>query len=118
MLVEPQILSLVRLVNLLLVIYGVMLWMRYSPYLFKLRYPVFLGQHALAVFTFHAVVIYYLLPLTHSFTNEQWYWDLLACLFFIGLLVIPAKLDQMYRKVKGRSCTSNNLTAYSKQPRH
>lgn len=99
-LTEPQNLSLVRLVNLLLVVYGVMLWMRHAPYFFTLKYPVFLGQHALPVFTFHAVVVYYLLPVTYAFTNDKWYWDLLACLFFVSLLSIPATLDKLYRQVK------------------
>lgn len=97
---EPQIFLLVRLVNLLLVVYGMMLLMRYVPYIFTLRYPVFLGQHALPVFTFHAVAVYYLLPLTNALTNEKWYWDFLACLCFVGLLVIPATLDKLYRKTK------------------
>ncbi|GAA0822511.1 hypothetical protein GCM10009111_30920 [Colwellia asteriadis] len=100
LLAEPQILSTVRLVNLLIVIYGMMLWMRYAPRFFTLKYPVFLGQHALPVFSFHTIVIYYLLPATYEFTTEKWYWDLLSCLFFVALLAIPAKLDQLYRNKK------------------
>lgn len=92
--------SLLRQLNLLLIVYAFMLWMRHYPWLFKLKYPVFLGQHALPVFSFHTIVIYFLLPATQSYTTDKWYWDVLVSLFFISLLAIPAKLDQIYRSKK------------------
>jgi hypothetical protein len=86
--------------NLLILSYVFSVWMRKWPYLFTLKFPVFLGQHALPVFSFHTITIYFLLPITYEYTNAHWYWDLAACLFFVALLWLPAKLDQMYRQRK------------------
>jgi len=91
---------LLMVINLLLLCYVFSFCMRKWPYLFTLKYPVFLGQHALPVFSFHTIVVYFLLPVTYEFTNATWYWDLAACTLFVGLLCIPAKLDQMYRQSK------------------
>lgn len=88
--------SVLYLLNLLLVVYLVMLLMRAYPWIFTFRYPVFLGQHALPVFAFHTVVIYFLQPWSQAYTTEKWYWDVLACLMFVGMLAIPAKLDQRW----------------------
>jgi hypothetical protein len=65
--------SIIRQLNLLLLVYAFMLWMRYAPWIIKLKYPVFLGQHALTAFTFHAIVVYFLLPITQPFTTKNWY---------------------------------------------
>jgi len=88
------------IINLLLLCYVFSFWMRKWPYFFTLKYPVFIGQHALPVFSFHTIVVYFLLPVTYEFTNATWYWDLAACSFFVGLLYLPAKLDQMYHLAK------------------
>lgn len=87
-------------INLLLLAYCFMLWMRHFPRLFTLKYPVFLGQHALPVFAFHTIVVYFLLPATEEYITNYWYWDLVACLVFVGTLAIPAKIDQLYRHRK------------------
>lgn len=97
--------SILRQLNLLLLVYAFMLGMRYVPWIFKLKYPVFLGQHALAVFTFHGIVVYFLLPTTQPFTTISWYWDVLACLFFVALLWIPATLDRLYHRKKSQVAT-------------
>ncbi|RZM74782.1 hypothetical protein C3B51_19465 [Pseudoalteromonas rubra] len=83
--------------NLLLSAYFIMLLMRRFSWFFTLRYQVFIGQHALPVFAFHCVVIYFLLPWSHAYTTAQWYWDVLVCTSFVCLLAIPAKLDQRWR---------------------
>ncbi|MDP2561613.1 OpgC domain-containing protein [Psychrobium sp. 1_MG-2023] len=100
---------LLRQINLLLMAYVLMLAMRKLPQLFTLRYPVFLGQHALSVFTFHAVVVYFLLPISQPYTTSVWYWDVVACLFFIALLAIPARLDQCFQQYR-KKFTKNVLT--------
>ncbi len=84
--------------NLLILSYVFSVWMRKWSYLFTLRFPVFLGQHALPVFSFHTIAIYFLLPITYEYTNAHWYWDLAACVFFVALLWFPAKLDAMYHQ--------------------
>jgi hypothetical protein len=89
--------SALHLLNLLLLAYLLMLLMRAFPRLFTFQYAVFLGQHALPVFAFHAVVIYFLQPWSQAYTAEKWYWDVLICLLFIGMLAIPATLDQKWR---------------------
>jgi hypothetical protein len=102
-------------INLLLLCYVFSFWMRKWPYLFTLKYPVFLGQHALPVFSFHTIVIYFLLPVTHELTNASWYWDLAVCVFFVALLWFPAKLDLMYHQAKkqyqstGKTITNTKL---------
>ncbi|MEC4088741.1 OpgC domain-containing protein [Pseudoalteromonas rubra] len=89
--------SLLYQFNLLLSVYLIMHLMRRFSWLFTLRYPVFIGQHALPVFAFHCVVIYFLLPWSHEYTTAHWYWDLLVCASFVALLALPAKLDQLWR---------------------
>ncbi len=89
--------SLVYQANLLLAAYLVMLLMRKCTWFFTLKYPVFLGQHALPVFSFHCVAIYFILPATNPFTTQNWYWDVLACVGFVLLLALPAKLDAIWR---------------------
>lgn len=103
--------SLVYQANLLLAAYLIMLLMRKCTWLFTLKYPVFLGQHALPVFAFHCVVIYFLMPATHQFTTQHWYWDVLTCAVFVLLLAIPAKLDALWRarkKLQQRSKSDKN----------
>ncbi|TMP22875.1 hypothetical protein CWB99_23750 [Pseudoalteromonas rubra] len=95
--------SLLYQLNLLLSAYLIMLLMRRFSWFFTLRYPVFLGQHALPVFAFHCVVVYFLLPWSHAYTTAQWYWDLLICMCFAGLLALPAKLDQRWRKYRRKA---------------
>lgn len=107
-LMEPYLLgsgnaSVVYQLSLLLAVYLFMLLNRHIPRLFTLKYPVFLGQHALPVFAFHTVVIYFLQPWSQAYTTQTWYWDLLICIFFIGLLTIPAKLDQIWRSSNRRN---------------
>ena len=89
--------SVLYLLNLLLLAYLLMLLMRALPGLFTFQYAVFLGQHALPVFAFHTVVIYFLQPWSQAYTAEKWYWDVLICVLFIGMLAIPATLDQQWR---------------------
>ncbi|RRS08277.1 hypothetical protein EAG18_12475 [Pseudoalteromonas sp. J010] len=104
--------SLVYQFNLLLVIYLFMLLMRSVPFVFTLKYPVFLGQHALPVFSFHTIVIYFLQPFSQPYTLAYWYWDLLTCLFFLALLALPAKMDQIWRASKLR----NQFTQWYRLP--
>ncbi|NTS75739.1 OpgC domain-containing protein [Catenovulum sp. SM1970] len=86
-----------RIINILVLAYMFKLSLPYLNKLYELRYPVFLGQHALAVFVFHTMVIYYLGPSVHQYVNETWYWDVLACMGFVALLSIPAYLDSRYK---------------------
>lgn len=95
--------SLFYQLSLLLTVYLFMLLMRSFSWFFTVKYPVFLGQHALPVFAFHSIVLYFLQPMTQVYTAEKWYWDLLTCLFFVGLLVIPAKLDQLWQTYRKKN---------------
>lgn len=88
--------SIIFQVNLLLASYLVMLMMRSYTWFFTMKYPVFLGRHSLAVFSFHTVVIYFLQPWSQVYTTEKWYFDLLFCVFFITLLAIPAFIDEIW----------------------
>ncbi len=88
--------SVLHVLNLLLLAYLMMLLLRALPRLFTFPYAVFLGQHALAVFAFHTVVIYFLQPWSQAYTAEKWYWDVLICLLFIAMLAIPATLDRQW----------------------
>ena len=95
--------SLLYQINLLVLAYCVMLLMRKCPSFFTLRYPVFLGQHALPVFIFHTVVVYFLLPWSQPYTTQHWYWDIAACGFFVLLLSLPAWLDSTWSSRKKRN---------------
>jgi len=88
--------SLLFQLNLLLTAYFFMLIMRNFRWFFTLKYPVFLGQHALPVFAFHNIAIYFLQPWSEVYTTEKWYWDLLTCILFVSLLAIPAKLNKAW----------------------
>lgn len=94
-------------INLLVLAYCFKLWIQYFPAVFTFKFPVFIGQHALPVFSFHTVVVYFLLPATHRYITNYWYWDIAACLFFVVLLVIPAKFDQLYRQKKQQVLTAS-----------
>ncbi|WP_286232694.1 OpgC domain-containing protein [Thalassotalea sediminis] len=92
-------------INLLVLSYVFMLWMRHFPWLFNLKYPIFLGQHALPVFSFHTIVVYFLLPAFHPNITHYWYWDLAACALFVATLWIPASLDDKYHQYKKSKLT-------------
>mgnify|MGYP000278551400 CR=1 FL=1 len=100
------------IINLLLLCYVFSFWMRKWPYLFTLKYPVLLGQHALPVFSFHTIVVYFLLPITYEYTNATWYWDIAACTLFVGLLWLPAKLDYLFHQTKKqRQAVAKTITS-------
>jgi hypothetical protein len=83
-----------------------------KPNLFTSRYPIFIGKHALPVFAFHSVVLFFLAPLVNPWVTTYWWADILSCLVFIFLLYIPAKADGVYRshrrkiRIKGESHVS------------
>lgn len=89
---------LLRQINVLLLAYCFMLTIKKLNVIYTAKLPVFLGQHALPVFAFHTVAIYWLLPILNPYTTTVWYGDVLSCALFIALLLIPAKLDEIYRK--------------------
>jgi hypothetical protein len=88
---------LLRQFNVLLLAYCFMLTIKKLNWIYAARYPVYLGKHALPVFAFHTLAIYWLLPILNPYTTTLWYGDVLSCALFVALLAIPAKLDEMYR---------------------
>lgn len=90
--------GLVRVVNTLLLAYLVAWLVQRRFALFTLKPLVFLGQHSLQVFTFHAVAIYFFLPWMYLLNeNYHWWQDLLLTAAFVASLFVPAWLHQYYR---------------------
>lgn len=65
--------------------------------LFISKFPIFIGQHALPVFAFHSVVLFFIAPFFDSYVTKYWWADLAACVSFVAALYLPAKVDQLYR---------------------
>ena len=106
---------LLRQINLLLLVYIVVLtWQILQPF-YTLKYPVFLGKHALPVFSFHCVVIYYLGPWLNPWVTSFWFWDVIACLGFVILLSLPAYLDLIYQRANKRAKLKASVSVYADQ---
>ncbi|MGB0936812.1 MAG: OpgC domain-containing protein [Colwellia sp.] len=85
-----------RQINLLLLAYCFFLSMNKLAFIYRASYPVYLGQHALAVFAFHTVAIYWLYPLFMPQNATFWYWDLFSCILFITLLSLAPVLEKAF----------------------
>jgi len=102
---------LIKQINLLLLAYCFFLTINKFSMVYTAKYPVYLGQHALPVFAFHTVVVYWLYPLFKGLNTSFWYWDIASCALFIMLLAIPAKLDEMYRRSREANDLSSRLNS-------
>lgn len=91
--------GLIRYTNTLLLAYLVSKLIQSRFPLFSFKPLVFLGQHSLQVFIYHAVAIYFFLPWMYK-QNESYIWwgDLLLTALFIASLYIPAGLHHVYRQ--------------------
>ncbi|MEW6995851.1 OpgC domain-containing protein [Colwelliaceae bacterium MEBiC 14330] len=104
---------LLRQINLLLLVYIVVLtWRTLQPF-YTLKYPVFLGKHALPVFSFHCMAIYYLGPWLNPWVTSFWLWDVIACLGFVILLSLPAYLDFAYQRANKRAQLKASASVYA-----
>jgi len=93
--------GLIRLFNTLVLAYMVALMIRKIPKIFMLKPLVFLGQHSLAVFTFHGVAIYFFLPWMYQINDNYAVWaDVTLVLAFISTLFMPAYLHQQWRTMR------------------
>ena len=104
---------LLRQINLLLLVYMVVISWRILQPFYTLKYPVFIGKHALPVFSFHCVVIYYLGPWLNPWVTSFWLWDVFACLGFVILLSLPAYLDLIYQRANKRAKLKASASVYA-----
>ena len=96
--------GLVRVINTLLLAYCVAWLIQRRFIFFSIRPLVYLGQHSLQVFTFHAVAIYIFLPWMYKLSEDyHWWQDLSLTLFFILSLFAPAFLHQRWRERRALS---------------
>lgn len=96
-------LGLLRIAYALLVAYGAMLVVRFAPSVLSLRYFVFLGQHSIAVFVFHAVAVYWLAAVAFPHNTQLWWADVLISAGFALSLLIPAYLHKLWQNRTRRS---------------
>ncbi len=89
-----------RQINLLLLAYCFFLSMNKLSFIYSARYPVYLGKHALSVFAFHTVAIYWLYPLFTPQNLHFWYWDFISCIAFVALLSLAPKLEGIFNSQK------------------
>lgn len=93
-----QDLGLVRYVNTLVLAYLLTFLVRRRFWLFCLNPLIFLGQHSLPVFCFHAVAIYFFLPWMMAMQESySWYWDLSIVSLFVASLFLPARLHSKFK---------------------
>ncbi len=91
--------GLIRLLNTLVLAYWVAVLIRKLPQLLTIKPLVYLGQHSLQVFTFHAVGIYFVLPFMYQINQDySLLADLSLVLAFIASLYIPAYLHLQWQK--------------------
>lgn len=91
---------LLHVLNLALFAYIFKLVCQYWRSPFIMQFPVFIGQHALPVFAFHSVVLFFIAPAVEPWVTTYWWADVLACAAFVALLYVPAKLDAWYKTKK------------------
>jgi hypothetical protein len=101
--------GLIRLLNTLVLAYWVAVLIRHSPQIFTITPLVYLGQHSLQVFTFHAVGIYFLLPWMYLINADYSVWTDLSLVFvFILTLFIPAYLHAQWQTINKLKITTAN----------
>lgn len=72
------------------------------PRLLIWRWPAFLGQHSLQVFTFHLILVYSALPFFPAITALPESEQALLTLVPLAMLTLPAYLHATHRRLRNR----------------
>lgn len=91
--------GLFRVINTWLLAYVIGIAIRAKINIFTIKPIVFLGQHSLAVFCFHALLIYAFYPWMQTISgNANISFELAITTLFVASLWLPALLDAHYKR--------------------
>ncbi len=91
-------LGLMRIGYSLMLAYAALLLVKFLPQLLSGKYFVFLGQHSIQVYVFHAVAVYWLSVVVYPINQQFWWADLLISIGFALLLLLPAYLHHRWQR--------------------
>ncbi len=94
---DRQALGWLRLVNFLVLAYGISLLSHRLPSGWLMNWFAFLGRHSLQVYVFHTVFLYLILPAQPVIDNLSDPWQVALSLLFAASMSLPALWHQIWR---------------------